>query len=587
MTRIDPGGKGRRIKLLHTGAARPSFAQQHTRGAWAAVTVIAVVHKIIPMGRAPSRRRLSWQLALRVCSLFTVVAVILFCSSQEQPLRPLRVTDAKPPVGPNATLSATVKASTSVEASAPPTLPPPPPPVPATEAFSASNPHRDCWNTTKASEPFRSSSLRRQMCARATCLLQQQSPRGECVCMWEQFRNLCIASTKAWNALPLWREGRLRCRHGINGKEHRHSSFKPWSLEFDNLLLRGCAADMLKVHPPPSGTSSLPGSALAASLARCRDGQPCGEARMRQLRFRLSRRKVTAPVRLVAVGASVTAQFGHVCFREPSACDIPATLEGAKLDDRLAMAARSVRQYEHGVDAADYMMQLLRVIRKRFPAPLSARVISYGGMGPRIAASCPSDFFTADVSCDNNGSFAEWADLVIIDFAIFGGNWAFPADADNIEWLVRALWRSRAAVILLNMANWCAGGPKPWRYHGHLECQRLAFDADVARDHVRNMTLPDPFHAQLGRIAARYSHVSVSLLHALAPLVARGELLLHDFTHDGKHPITFPRGTRRGSVYVRCGPSFSCLLSLSCCPHNLLKYRLPQFRPASLLAHAI
>jgi hypothetical protein len=181
------------------------------------------------------------------------------------------------------------------------------------------------------------------------------------------------------------------------------------------------------------------------------------------------------------------------------------------------------------------------------PPPVNVSTSRLGALavGPPKAGESTPSLATAPV-----------ADLVILDFAIFGGGKPTAEDWHNIEGLVRALCRvSNAAVLLLNMPVWCfrANGRRGAGVHHHNVCRRIVYDRARSRAHVAAAASPDQQDAAFRRVAEHYSQVasSVSVFDALQPLIAGGALDLVDFTSDGKHPHVFPLATRRGEVYSR------------------------------------
>eukprot|EP00966_Prymnesium_polylepis_P179227 4149129-Prymnesium_polylepis.1 len=117
---------------------------------------------------------------------------------------------------------------------------------------------------------------------------------------------------------------------------------------------------------------------------------------------------------------------------------------------------------------------------------------------------------------------------------------------------MRALWKSRAAVVLLNFANWCRGpnGRLHTTTKGHDRCQAMLFNRSTARANLRAALVPDPYDHLILRLATYYGHAAVSVFGALQPLVVNGALDAVDFTHDGKHPVYWPTGTERGAIYA-------------------------------------
>ena len=400
-------------------------------------------------------------------------------------------------------------------------------------------------------------------------------------CMWKQLALLCRSrfrstdpSTRAeWDGAT--KGGILRC---ITNDRYL-GRFKRSNVELEVQFLRGCVDDVLQEKPPPVGTSSLPREALERSLRLWSDvRRPRAVLRGQSSEDRValdSRRSAASldsadlvrvrerlasgneSISILALGASVTFMFADLCAEADSqACSTGPHETLQKFDSRIHELRRR-RSKPMNAEEADWLVQFVRTLKVGFPnTRLSARSVAYGGMNPKAVAACAADFVAppsgGSGSHDTHAPPRD-ADLVILDFAIFGGLHPTSEDWHSIESLVRALWTLDVAVILLNMPVWCLGetGERRSHVHGHTQCQRMIFNRTLSRTSIAAAELPEKYDATLRAVALNYKQTSISVFDALQPLIADGSLNLVDFTHDGKHPIMYPRGTRRGSVYSR------------------------------------
>ena len=364
-------------------------------------------------------------------------------------------------------------------------------------------------------------------------------------CLLERLQHLCIQKYAKYETLALSQvDVQLGDKEGEAG-QHLSCTISgalkgtvksSKNLQLQNLLLQRCESASLPVPPPSPGVSSLPRDALQRSV-----GGATGSARLAGFLSKLERNET---VRVVAIGASNTAMFAESCSGGGGrkACTVESHTDAATLATRLAERARKLGK----VPGADWLARLLRVIHARYPgAPLIFRTIGYGGMGPRTVASCTADFFDVGSPVGSGPSSPESrrADLAIVDFAIFGGLVPFAQDWHAFETLLRSIWSSGTAIVLLNYANWCRGGSGLLEKAtlGHARCQSMLFNRSAARVNLRAALVPDPWELLLGRLAAYYGHGAVSVFHSLQPLATSGAIDAVDFTHDGKHPVYWPQ----------------------------------------------
>ena len=399
-------------------------------------------------------------------------------------------------------------------------------------------------------------------------------------CLWAELETLCRArflkKSKKWvNIRAEWVQGAIHC-NGDNGRSF--GRFKRSNVELEVTLMRGCVPDVLNEMPPPIGTSTLPLDALERSLRLRRNPfeapyrgprdfasvAPAVEkirvdveavpesADLLRLRALLFHGNETLSI--LALGASVTFMFADLCVESDSYLCNTGPHETLRAFDSRIDHLRTRRKKWKGGEQADWLVQLVRIIKHGAPqVNVAARSVAYGGMNPKAVAACVADFVAAPPSNGRSSASSRPANLIILDFAIFGGLNPFSEDWHAIEALVRSLYVLRVAVILINMPTWCYGasGERVHAVHGHSKCQRMIFDRRLSRLSVAAATLPDRYDDQLSRVAGHYGQTAVSVLNALQPLVADGSIDLLDFTHDGKHPIMYPRGTQRGSVLSR------------------------------------
>lgn len=331
--------------------------------------------------------------------------------------------------------------------------------------------------------------------------------------------------------------------------------------ELETALLRGCAPDDEVYEPPPIGQSSLPLEALeqGASGGVLDPGLKRARAKLASNGGSLS---------ILALGASVTALFANVCNEDAyqdQHCTTGANESFTAFDGRMRRYVRWHRGFRKHQEQTDWLLQLLLTLKRSHPhATLSVRSLAYGGSNPRSMAACAADFLTppraratagVDSSRQGRASPPPWQpDVVLMDFAIFGGvHPDYIVDAEGIELLLRALWQFDAAIVLLNMPVWCfdRNGRRNTGVYQHITCARMIHHRQHSRQHVANVALPERWDETLTQLARHYNLSAVSVFSALQPLIVQGKLDLVDFTHDGKHPISFPRGTRRGAVYSR------------------------------------
>ena len=388
-------------------------------------------------------------------------------------------------------------------------------------------------------------------------------------CLWAKLAELCRLRfhDHHLSMTAEWRDGVVRCATS----DRYVGRFKRNNVELEVQLMRGCTDDVLEDAPPPIGVSSLPRAALDRSLRlwndatmswgrtespKVLDARRVVASRESTDLVRLRQRLAAGnePVSILALGASVTFMFADLCTEADShLCSTGPHESMDVLDKRIAALAKRRKKPEHG-EEADWLLQFVRTLKKGYPnTQLSARSIAYGGMNPKAVAACAADFVAAPLGGSHGSAASGAANLVILDFAIFGGLHPFSEDWHAIESLVRALWPLDVAVILLNMPTWCIGetGRREGYVHGHSRCQRMVFNRTRSRMNVAAAQPPDRFQTALRAVALNYDQTSISVYDALQPLIADGAIDLLDFTHDGKHPIMYPRGTRRGSVLSR------------------------------------
>ena len=387
-------------------------------------------------------------------------------------------------------------------------------------------------------------------------------------CLWDKLGDMCSARFhKSGPSMTAeWRDGVVRCMLGTQfiGR------FKRNNVELEVQLMRGCTEDTLDEEPPPVGISSLPRDARDRSLRlwsdettiKGRNKSPLDIDARRAAASRESsnlvglRRRVAAgneSLSILALGASVTFMFADLCTEADSHLCSTGPHESLNAFDERIRTLAAKRKKAVRAEEADWLLQLVRTLKHGYPnTRLAARSVAYGGMNPKAVAACAADF-VAPPPAGHGSTPSGSANLVILDFAIFGGLHPFSEDWHAIESLVRALWPLDVAVILLNMPTWCLGetGRREGYVHGHSRCQRMIFNQTRSRMNIAAAQLPDRFHATLRAVALNYEQTSISVFDALQPLVSDGAVDLLDFTHDGKHPIMYPRGTRRGSVLSR------------------------------------
>ena len=408
-------------------------------------------------------------------------------------------------------------------------------------------------------------------------------------CVWERLATLCatlfprvarkLVGGVQWHAS--WQRG-VHCAVGQAGEAEGGAPagsssdhfVKPTSTEAENAILLEDACDdegsgtRLVTKAPPAGESSLPLEALLAAVGQLHAGAPAAGAGAKMARLRAKLRE-GRHVRILAIGASNTAMFAPACVED--GCEIKAHEEQDAVAARLTM--RAAQHGALGRSQPDWLVRLLLVIHRRYPsASLLGVAQAYGGLDPKSVASCLADFLEsgrpfvtqqprcracADTSAKPFVSGCRECsdaipDLLILDFAIYAGKGPDPKYLASIEKLLRFVHTTNAAVILLNMGNWCRGheGVVTWEVMGHAKCQRVLLDQHRSVNNLRAAAFPDPWHTQLATLAAHYGHVSVSTFHALQPLVIQGAVRTGDFTQDGIHPIYWPRGTDIGHVYV-------------------------------------
>ena len=342
--------------------------------------------------------------------------------------------------------------------------------------------------------------------------------------------------------------------------------FKRSNVELEVTLMRGCIPDVLVEPPPPIGTSSLPIEALERSLGTRQSPERClasrntidechattvpASADLLRLRKQLHRQSGNASISILALGASVTFMFADMCTEHDSYMCSTGPHETMQTFEMRLQRLRKQRGKLKFAEEADWLVQLLRTLKHGMPtARLSARSVAYGGMNPKAVAACVADFVAAPPA-DQQARAGSAANLVLLDFAIFGGVHPHSEDWHAIESLVRALYTMNVAVIMINMPTWCLGrtGRREGYVHGHSRCQRMIFNRTQSRANVGSAIIPDRYDDQLTRVAIHYGQTAISVFNALQPEIASGSVDLLDFTHDGKHPIMFPRGTRRGCI---------------------------------------
>jgi hypothetical protein len=360
-----------------------------------------------------------------------------------------------------------------------------------------------------------------------------------------------------------WGEGKLQC---VRSDGQLVGKVRRTNVEVEVQLMRGCSPDVLGEEPPPVGTSSLPQEALQRSLWLRKGKAPSGRKAKRRakesddlLRVRAGLNATNSSLSILALGASVTFMFADMCSESDSHVCSTGPYESLITYDQRIGKLRQRRSKPKYAEDADWLVQLLRTLKKGHPhLQLSARSVAYGGMNPKTVAACIADFVAAPPSArlaQSQGTTAppQAANLVILDFAIFGGIHPIPQDVNNIETLIRALWPLRVAVLMINMPTWCIGpsGRLEANVHEHQDCQRMIFDRAQSQLNVAATMLPGDYDSRLTELANHYGQTPISVFSALQPLIAHGQLDLLDFTHDGKHPILFPRRTRRGAVLSR------------------------------------
>ena len=383
-------------------------------------------------------------------------------------------------------------------------------------------------------------------------------------CLWAKLEELCRTRFRLKRIEAVhaeWGDGALRCIV----EDHLRGRVKRNNVELEVTLMHGCTPDVLIEPPPRIGTSSLPLDALERSIRTRESESRClvrGEAAevcnatavpasadLIRLRGQLRGRR-NASLSILAIGASITFMFADICTG--SNCSTGPHESMSTFDRRLRRLSVRTHHKPRHAEEADWLLQLVRTLKQGAPrAKLAARSVAYGGMNPKAVASCVADFVAAPPNAQ--GDDQSNANLVILDFALFGGTNPFPEDWHAIEALVRSLYTLNVAVILINMPSWCIGqsGKREHRVHGHERCQRMIFDRSRTRANIRASIIPDRYDDQLTRVAVHYGQTAVSPFNALQPLISDGLVDVLDFTHDGKHPILFPRGTRRGSVLSR------------------------------------
>ena len=422
--------------------------------------------------------------------------------------------------------------------------------------------------------------LRLQQWELAPLLAPHVPPGALPPCVWSRLAQLCatlfqprMRKVRQLHPRPTivaeW-EGGLICYALVESPSARIEigRMKPTSTEVENAIMLSahCAADSsngtrLDLPMPMPGDASLPVEALLSGVAAS------GAARDARGRMALLRAKLRSGrrVRILAIGASNTAMFAPGCADH--GCEVNAHESDDAVRERLA--AQAAARGALGRQQSDWLVRLLLVLHRKYPAaPLLGVAQAYGGLDPKSVAGCLSDFlegsrpFVALESTDPLGRCPETRaepggccdrpphdpphpgargctdavpDLLVIDFAIFAGKTPDRTYLLSLEKVLRHLWPTDAAVILLNMGNWCRGaaGRVSWDVMGHAKCQRLLFDEEASVRHLGRAPMPDTWHDDLAHLASHYGYAAVSTFHALQPLVVARALRVSDFTQDG------------------------------------------------------
>lgn len=222
------------------------------------------------------------------------------------------------------------------------------------------------------------------------------------------------------------------------------------------------------------------------------------------------------PLRIYAVGASVTSMFTRCTYR--------------------TCTERSTSP------SPDFLVEWIARLRRTYPnASIVARTRAGGGMPLHAVTSCARSFLSPR------------PDVVVLDFAIYAGMRPNRELLDEYATLLAYLNRRHIVAILLNLGVWCldASGRVGPTTFGHLRCQRAILGGNVTRTMRRlRDERPDLWHGELYEVARRYGHTTVSTADALGWMVRHASLRVEDFTHDGMHPIYWPWRGVEGRVYA-------------------------------------
>ena len=239
--------------------------------------------------------------------------------------------------------------------------------------------------------------------ARYGPVLPRQLPLSEPLppCLWDRMREYCrqklgLSASPGEPVNATW-SMQLHCSAWRPSPQRPATAhIKLDSLEFENLVLRGCVNDTLGIAAPQPGLASLPLSAFHRGSAR--------GASISRVTHKLARGD---DLRIVAVGASVTNLAAGLCAEKYGGCEIGPRVPLADFDARMSERAALL----HRQPEADYLVRLLRTLHRRYPmSAIHASTVAYGGMSVRSVSSCPADFF--GVAAQGHHGTSSWPDMV-------------------------------------------------------------------------------------------------------------------------------------------------------------------------------